>query len=36
MAADADLVVFQFPLCWYAVPAIPKGWTGRAGRARQA
>jgi NAD(P)H dehydrogenase (quinone) len=27
--AAADLVIFQFPLWWYAVPAILKGWTDR-------
>lgn len=26
---NADLVVFQFPLWWYAVPAILKGWAER-------
>lgn len=27
--ACADLVVFQFPLWWYAPPAIVKGWADR-------
>ena len=27
--AAADLVIFQFPLWWYAVPAILKGWADR-------
>lgn len=27
--AWADLVVFQFPLWWYAVPAVLKGWAER-------
>lgn len=27
--ASADLVIFQFPLWWYAVPAILKGWADR-------
>lgn len=27
--ARADLIVFQFPLWWYAVPAILKGWAER-------
>jgi NAD(P)H dehydrogenase (quinone) len=27
--ARADLVIFQFPLWWYAVPAILKGWADR-------
>jgi len=27
--AEADLVIFQFPLWWYAVPAILKGWADR-------
>lgn len=26
---DADLVVFQFPLWWYSVPAMLKGWFDR-------
>lgn len=26
---DADLIVFQFPLWWYAVPSILKGWAER-------
>ena len=26
---EADLVVFQFPLWWYSVPAILKGWFDR-------
>ncbi|MFS8980745.1 NAD(P)H-dependent oxidoreductase [Cupriavidus necator] len=25
----ADLIIFQFPLWWYAVPAIMKGWADR-------
>lgn len=25
----ADLIIFQFPLWWYAVPAILKGWADR-------
>jgi len=27
--ARADLVIFQFPLWWYAVPAMLKGWADR-------
>jgi NAD(P)H dehydrogenase (quinone) len=27
--ARADLIVFQFPLWWYAAPAILKGWVER-------
>ncbi|HSI59860.1 MAG TPA: NAD(P)H-dependent oxidoreductase [Ideonella sp.] len=27
--AAADLVIFQFPLWWYGVPAILKGWADR-------
>lgn len=27
--AAADVVIFQFPLWWYAVPAILKGWADR-------
>lgn len=27
--AAADLIVFQFPLWWYGVPAIMKGWAER-------
>jgi NAD(P)H dehydrogenase (quinone) len=27
--AAADLLIFQFPLWWYAVPAILKGWADR-------
>ena len=27
--ADADLVVLQFPLWWYGMPAIMKGWVDR-------
>lgn len=27
--AASDLVIFQFPLWWYAVPAILKGWADR-------
>lgn len=27
--AKADLLIFQFPLWWYAVPAILKGWADR-------
>ncbi len=27
--ADADLVVLQFPLWWYGMPAIMKGWIDR-------
>lgn len=26
---DADLVVFQFPLWWYSIPAMLKGWFDR-------
>lgn len=26
---EADLIVFQFPLWWYGVPAIMKGWVER-------
>ncbi|XP_043832166.1 ribosyldihydronicotinamide dehydrogenase [quinone]-like [Dromiciops gliroides] len=26
---EADLVIFQFPLYWYSVPAILKGWIDR-------
>lgn len=26
---QADLIIFQFPLWWYAVPAILKGWADR-------
>ncbi|XP_036603429.1 ribosyldihydronicotinamide dehydrogenase [quinone] [Trichosurus vulpecula] len=26
---EADLVIFQFPLYWYSVPAIMKGWIDR-------
>lgn len=26
---DADLVIFQFPLFWFSVPAILKGWMDR-------
>jgi len=26
---DADLIIFQFPLWWYSVPAILKGWVER-------
>ncbi|XP_055964460.1 ribosyldihydronicotinamide dehydrogenase [quinone]-like [Sorex fumeus] len=26
---DADLVIFQFPLYWYSLPAILKGWMDR-------
>lgn len=25
----ADLVIFQFPLCWFSMPAILKGWVDR-------
>ncbi|WLG64188.1 NAD(P)H-dependent oxidoreductase [Pseudomonas sp. FP1762] len=25
----ADVVIFQFPLCWYGMPAIMKGWIDR-------
>uniref|UniRef100_UPI00358F0B0A ribosyldihydronicotinamide dehydrogenase [quinone]-like n=1 Tax=Myxine glutinosa TaxID=7769 RepID=UPI00358F0B0A len=27
--SDADLVIFQFPMYWFSMPAIPKGWTDR-------
>nr|XP_021528333.1 ribosyldihydronicotinamide dehydrogenase [quinone] [Aotus nancymaae]XP_021528334.1 ribosyldihydronicotinamide dehydrogenase [quinone] [Aotus nancymaae] len=26
---EADLVIFQFPLYWFSVPAILKGWMDR-------
>jgi NAD(P)H dehydrogenase (quinone) len=26
---DADLVIFQFPMWWYSMPAIMKGWIDR-------
>ncbi|MGM7669095.1 NAD(P)H-dependent oxidoreductase [Microbacterium sp. A93] len=29
---DAELVIFQFPLWWYSVPATLKGWFGGCSR----
>ncbi|XP_075951460.1 NAD(P)H dehydrogenase [quinone] 1-like [Anarhichas minor] len=28
-AAQADLIIFQFPMYWFTVPAIMKGWIDR-------